>query len=300
MNLRSIDLNLLVIFDALMAERHVTRAAALIAMSQPAVSNALSRLRHIFKDELFIRSGGRMEPTPRALELGDAIQQILLQTQRLMYSRVDFDPLHSEHQFTARMSDLIGLLVLPAIVGRLRVAAPSIALNVLHMSPERTVKALEADQLDFAISMGLEHARSLLATPLCTDRMCCVMSSDHPLVKGELTLQAFLAYPHMRVSMSPTDIRFVDDVLAQRGLKRKVVINVPSWLLVPQTLIGSDLLAVVSERLASRFAEAGLIAKPLPFESSPFEWTLYWHRRYDKSVPHVWLRKMVQQTFDQI
>jgi DNA-binding transcriptional LysR family regulator len=295
MNLRSIDLNLLVIFDALMTERHVTRAAARIAMSQPAMSNALSRLRHIFKDELFIRNAGRMEPTPRALELGDEVQQILRQVQRLMYSHVDFDPLHSEREFTARMSDLIGALVLPSIVARLRTSAPAISLNVLHMSPERTVQSLEADQLDFGISMELEHSRSLLESPLCADRMCCVMSADHPLASGKLTLQAFLKYPHLRVSMSPTDIRFVDNVLADRGLKRKIAINVPNWLLVPPTLIGSDLLAVVSERLARRFASGVLVAKPLPFESRPFEWTLYWHRRYDKSAPHVWMRTLVQE-----
>lgn len=295
MNLRAIDLNLLVIFDALMAERHVTRAAARIAMSQPAMSNALARLRHIFKDELFIRNAGRMEPTPRALELGDEVQQILRATQRLMYSHVEFDPLHTEREFTARMSDLIGALVLPAIVGRLRSQAPSISLNVLHMSPERTVRALEADQLDFGISMELDHSRSLLEAPLCSDRMCCVMSAGHPLAKGKLTLQAFLKYPHLRVSMSPTDIRFVDNVLADRGLKRRIAINVPNWLLVPPALTGSDLLAVVSERLAGRFDSGALIARPLPFESRPFAWTLYWHRRYDKSAPHLWMRTLVQQ-----
>jgi DNA-binding transcriptional LysR family regulator len=100
--------------------------------------------------------------------------------------------------------------------------------------------------------------------------------------------------------MSPTDTRFVDNVLADLGLKRNIAINVPNWLLVAPTLGGSDLLAVVSERLAARFSASGLVAKPLPFDSSPFEWTLYWHRRYDKSAPHVWLRKLMQETCSQL
>lgn len=295
MNLRSIDLNLLVIFDALMTERHVTRAAARVAMSQPAMSNALSRLRHIFKDELFIRNAGRMEPTPRALELGSEVQQILRQTQRLMHSHLEFDPMHSDREFTGRMSDLIGSLLLPSVVSALRTSAPSVSLNVLHMSPDRTIKALEADQIDFGISMELDHSRTLLELPLFADRMCCVMDANHPLARSKLTLQAFLKYPHLRVAMSPTDMRFVDSELARRGLERRIAVHVPSWLLMPKTLANSDLLAVVTERLASQVcSNNGLITRPLPFESVPFEWTLYWHRRYDKSAPHVWLRNLLQ------
>lgn len=116
MNLRSIDLNLLVIFDALIAERNVTRAANRIAMSQPAMSNALARLRHVFKDELFVRTARGMEPTPRAFELEDAVREILRKTEHLLVSDLEFDPANSERTFNARMSDLIGFLVLPTTV----------------------------------------------------------------------------------------------------------------------------------------------------------------------------------------
>jgi DNA-binding transcriptional LysR family regulator len=296
MNLRSIDLNLLVIFDALMTERHVTRAAARIAMSQPAMSNALSRLRHIFKDELFIRTAGRMEPTPRALELGVAVQQILRQAERLMSTDVAFEPRSSDREFSARMSDLVGYLALPHIAQHLRSEAPAMVLNIVHISPEATVIALEADELDFALSMDLSHGKSIRAEPLFTDRMCCVMRADHPLAKLELTLTRFLKYRHMRVAMSPTDIRFVDNVLAELGQRRRVALTVPHWLLVPRTLVETDLLAVVSGKLAEQFTGAGeIIAKPLPFESQPFDWQIYWHRRYDKSVAHTWMRQTVME-----
>lgn len=294
MNLRAIDLNLLVIFDALMAERHVTRAAMRIPMSQPAMSNALARLRHVFKDDLFIRSGGVMEPTPRALELGEAVRQILRQTERLMTSDVGFDPAIAQRDFTGRMSDLLGYLVLPCMLAALSRQAPHVTLDILHMSPERTVKALETDQLDFAVSMQLRHTASICSEPLFTDRMVCVMRADHPLAGARLTLARFLQADHLRVAMSPTDIRFVDNVLADRGYARKVVAKVPHWLLIPPILLESDLIAVISGKLAERFAHPGLAIRTLPFESAPFSWDLYWHRRNDNSVAHRWMRDFIK------
>lgn len=294
MNLRSIDLNLLVIFDALMAERHVTRAARRVAMSQPAMSNALSRLRHIFKDELFVRAAGRMEPTPRALELGASVRQILRQAERLMATDVAFDPQTSDREFQARLSDLVSYLALPAIMQQLRSQAPRMTLNIVHTPPDETLKGLESDELDFALSMELDHSKSICSAPLFEDQMCCVMCADHPLADANLTMTRFLHYRHMRVAMSPTDIRFVDNVLLQSGKRRQVALTVPHWLLVPRTLVGTDMLAVVSGKLAQQFTSThNIVAKPLPFASAPFKWQIYWHRRYDKSTAHAWLRQVI-------
>jgi DNA-binding transcriptional LysR family regulator len=293
MNLRSIDLNLLVIFDALMRERHVTRAALRIPMSQPAMSNALSRLRHLFKDDLFIRSGGTMEPTPRAIELGESVRQILRQTERLMSSDVGFDPATAHREFTGRMSDLVGCLVLPHILATLSETAPGVTLDILHMSPERTIKALEADELDFGLSMQLQHASNIRSEKLFMDQMVCVMRPDHPLTKGKLTLDRFLGADHLRVAMSPTDIRFVDNVLADLGYARKVVAKVPHWLLIPPILHESQLIAVISGKLAARFTAEPLAIRPLPFTSEPFSWDIYWHRRNDNSVTHKWMRDLI-------
>lgn len=294
MNLRAVDLNLLVIFDALMTERHVTRAALRIPMSQPAMSNALARLRHVFKDDLFVRSGGVMEPTPRALELGDSVRHILRQTERLMASDVGFDPATAQREFTARMSDLIGYLALPRILKALSVQAPQVTLDILHMSPESTIKGLETDQLDFGLSMQLRHTTSIHSEPLFSDKMVCVMRADHPLAQGKLTLARFLHAEHLRVAISPTDIRFVDNVLADKGYTRKVVAKVPHWLLIPPILRESNLIAAVSGRLAGQFASGSLAIKPLPFESDPFFWEIYWHRRNDNSSAHKWIRNVIK------
>lgn len=295
-NLRTVDLNLLVVLDAMMRERHVTRAAARVGMSQPAMSNALSRLRHLFKDELFVRTAGRMEPTPRALELGETVQAILRQAERLMVSDITFDSRNSDRRFTIRMSDLVGYLALPQITAHLRRTAPGIGLEVVHTSPADTLRALEADTLDLAVSMALDTSRLICSAPLFQDRMCCVMGAEHPATKGRLSLGRFLAHPHMRVAMSPTDMRFVDNVLLERGLQRRVVLTVPHWLLVPPTLAGSDLLAVVSRKLANLFAGDRRIAiRALPFESEPFDWNLYWHRRHEGSASHRWLRETIAE-----
>ena len=294
MNLRSVDLNLLVFFDALMAERHVTKAAAKVSVSQSAMSNALSRLRHVFKDELFIRTSRGMEPTPRALELGLAVHAILQQTSRLMASDVNFDAPTSDASFKLRMSDLVGLLLLPELLARIQHAAPGVSLDVLHISPEKTVEALESDHLDVAVSMELHHPTAIRTEPLLEDKMVCVFRHTHPLAGAELTLEKFLQYGHVKVSMSPTDIRFVDNTLAKAGLQRKVVMNLPHWLLVPKVLWQTDLLAVVSERVARKFAADSIAMRTLPFPVEHFFWTMYWHRRYEQSHGHRWLRQQIR------
>lgn len=292
-NLRSVDLNLLVVFDALILERHVTRAAARAAMSQPAMSNALTRLRALFKDELLVRTAHGMEPTPRALELRDSVHQILLQTERLMHSDALFDPVTSERAFTIRMSDLVGSLMLPGCMQKLSSLAPGISLDVLHISPERSIRALEEGQLDFAVSFELSHGRSIRSESLLPDKMVCAMRDGHPLSTGRLTLKRFLDARHLRVAMSPTDLRFVDSKLAIRGLSRKIAVNVPQWLLVPEMLRETDFLGVVSERFGNRLTSQGIVCRPLPFESPGFEWRIYYHHQNTHSKAHNWMMQLI-------
>jgi len=291
LNLRSVDLNLLVFFDALMSERHVTRAANKVAVSQSAMSNALARLRHVYRDELFIRTAKGMEPTPRALELGPAVHTILQQTSRLMASDVVFDPASSERHFVCRMSDLVGSLVLPPLLAHLRAEAPKLTLEVVHLSPEDTLAALEVDRLDVAVSMHLQQPSTIRSEPLLSDRMVCLMREGHSLATGSMTLRKLLSYGHVRVAMSPTDIRFVDSVLADKGLQRNVVLTVPHWLLVPRVLAATDLVSVMSERVARTFMGTGTVMRPLPYASEHFSWTMYWHRRHEHSRAHQWLRQ---------
>ena len=170
--------------------------------------------------------------------------------------------------------------------------APFAQLDVVHYSPTHTVEALEKDEIDLAISMGLAHSNSIKSVVLMKDRMVCVMREAHPLAQRPLTMETFLQATHLKVSMSPTDLRFVDDVLARQGLTRRVAVNVPHWLLVPHVLRDSDLLSVMPRRLAFSMVAEDLAIRDLPFASEPFEWSMYWHRRHDASPDLNWLRSI--------
>lgn len=295
MNLRSVDLNLLVALDALLSEGHVTKAADKVGLSQPAMSNALSRLRGMFADELLVRTATGMKPTPRALELIDPLRQLLRQVERVLESDAGFDPATARRTFTIRMSDILACMLLPRLVAQGR-TAPGIGFNILHLPPARTVDALERDEIDLAVSMGLDHSNAIRSHKLLLDRMVCVMRKSHPIARRKtISFTDFIAQEHVKVSMSPTDLRFVDDALGELGHQRKIVLNVPHWLVVPHVLKKTDLLAVMPGHLATALMDKDLQMVDVPFKSAPFSWMMYWHRRYDQSNANRWLREHVQQ-----
>jgi len=294
MNLRSIDLNLLVALEALLTERHVTKAAARVGLSQPAMSNALGRLRAMFSDELLVRTATGMKPTPRASELLDPLRQVLRQVERVLESDSGFDPMTSDRLFTVRMSDILAYLLLPLLAAR-RPPGSGVGFNVLHLPPAVTVDALERDDVDVAVSMGLDHSNAIRAKKLMQDRMVCIMRKGHPAARRGLTFESFIAQEHMKVSISPTDLRFVDDVLAGLGHRRRIVLNVPHWLVAPQVLKKTDLVAVMPGYLAAALMDSDLRMEEVPFKSAPFQWMMYWHRRYDQNRPNRWLRDQIAQ-----
>jgi len=294
MNLRGVDLNLLVALDALLSERHVSRAAVRIGLSQPAMSNALSRIRGLFGDDILVRTPHGMEPTPRALELADRVGAALRQIERTFERDAAFDPAHAALLFRLRMSDVLGFLLLPHIIAALERTAPGVALDISHLSPAETQDALESDRIDLAVSMGLQHGATIKELPILEDRMVCLVRTGHPL-RSAVGIDAFLAHRHLRISISPTDSRFVDNILASLGRRRDVAVNIPHWLLVPPLVRTSDLVAVMPERLAQVMIREtnGLATVDLPFASDRFHWALYWHRRHDQRPAHKWLRDLI-------
>ncbi|MBA1292463.1 LysR family transcriptional regulator [Pseudomonas lurida] len=296
MNLRSVDLNLLVIFDTLMTERHVTRAALKVPMSQPAMSSALARLRLLFKDDLFVRVGGNMEPTARALELSVGVSRILRETERLMNSDVMFDASTSEHHSVGRMSDLVSYLVLPKLLRRLELDAPAMKLDVKHISIDETLKGLEDERLDFAVSTQLEHTNSIVSQPVFTDRLVCVMRPGHPLAGKKMSMDEFLAAGHIHVAVTSHDLRFVDNTLVESKLERNIVITVPHWLILPAVLSDTNYIAVFSEKLARQLPDGVIAWSEMPFFCPTFNWELYWHKRNQNSAPHVWMRSLITES----
>ncbi len=293
MNLRSIDLNLLVILDALLTEKQVTRAGLKIGLTQPAVSNALSRLRYVFKDEILARSTLGMELTPRAQALVLPVRQIMQQIEALFESDYQFNPYTSERHFTIRMSDLTELLMLPALLRIMRHTAPHVGMDVVHLSAAKTADALEAGRLDLAVSAGIEHSGTLSSQTVFQDRLVCVLSRGHPEAERPLTLERFLALDFLNVSINPVDHSLIDTLLANMNFTRRIALNVPHWLVVPNMLDALPYAVIMSERHALSLDDARLVIRELPLPMEPVTWSLYWHRRYDASNAHAWLRNCI-------
>jgi DNA-binding transcriptional LysR family regulator len=301
MNLRSVDLNLLVAFDALLKTRHVTRAAQLLGIGQPGMSAALSRLRQTFGDDLLVKQGGEMVPTARALELAQDVQRILRDVELLLSDQQAFDAARSKRTFSLRMSDLLSFLLLPTLARHLNDEAPGIKLKITHLGPDATVDALERNEIELAVSTNLNAPKSIETETLFEDHTVCVCRRDHPALAGLHVLDTFLSLPQIRVAQSPIDDRFADRQLAATGRQRAIAMTVPHWLTVPEIVAGSDLVAVLPASIAQKFARDGRIAlSPPPFEDTSFAWALYWHRRHASDLGHTWLREQIARSAAQI
>lgn len=291
-NLRTVDLNLLVALDSFIAEASVTRAARRLGLSQPAASNALRRLRLLFNDELLVRTSTGMALTARAVELQRELTPILRGVERIFESKLHFDPVTADSRFRLRMSDVLESLMLPGLMAAFLAEAPLASLNIVHLSPQDTIAALESDRLDVAVSMELSPPSSMRSRLLFRDRMVCVMRRGHRAAGRPLTIKSFLAERHVRVSISPTDQRFVDSILARMSLERDVALHIQHWTVLAPTLAGTDLLSVMPESLA-RGLGPELVRRALPFASDPFDWQVYWHSRHDNRPGQSWLIDLI-------
>jgi len=288
-DLRNLDIQLLLAFDALMADPHVTRAARVIGVSQPAMSHILARLRDLFGDPLLVRTARGMAPTSRAHELIEPVRSVLRQLQKVLGKQTAFDPSTSAAMFTARMGDVNESLMLPGILKAMEEKAPRISLTVRHLPPPATLKALDSDDIDFAVSTGFAPPKSIRHVDLLEDEMICIMRRGHPAAKRPLTLKAFLALKHVRIAQS-----IVDEDFARQHLSRDIVLDIPHWLVAPLVIESTDLVTSVSRRMANLFnARRQLALRPLPFARQHFHWRLYWHRRYDDHPAHKWMREVV-------
>jgi DNA-binding transcriptional LysR family regulator len=291
MDLAGVDLNLLVVFDALMAERHVTRAGERIGLSQPAVSAALKRLRHLLKDDLFIRRSDEMQPTRKAQDLAIPLRQALLQIQAALEPQ-SFDPNSAQRVFKLATNDFAASILLPSLGARLSAEAPGIDLRVIYADDALSMKLLGEDAIDLAITPfecpEAQFERQHLLDPA---GFLCVMRQGHPLAGKPLTLETFAATPHLLISRTGDASGFVDEILAEVGLRRRVAFTVPSFLLAPIVIAQTDYLAVLPRRLVEMFQQmTALVAYEPPFPQRKFPLGILWHQRLNKDPGHLWLR----------
>ncbi len=296
MDLRSLDLNLLIALDALLTERNVTRAAARLHLSQSAMSAALARLREAFGDPLLLRTARGMLPTMRGTQLAAPVKQVLMEIERLVRANADFDARTARETFRIAASDYVEFAILPQLVDHLEVHAPHCRLAVRAMDFTTIGQQLEAGDVDFAV-LALQNAPvEMRSRPLYTERFVCVLRRDHPAAAqrgpgDQLPLDAFCALDHVLVS--PRGAAFTaqtDEGLAAIGRRRNVRLSVPHFLLVPEILTRSDMIAVLPERLARGY-QARLAVLELPIEMAPFTIAAVWHERSHRGPAQAWLRE---------
>jgi DNA-binding transcriptional LysR family regulator len=300
-NLRSVDLNLLVAFDALITERNVTRAAGRIGLSQPAMSKALNRLRYLLADPLFVRRDRGMEPTPRAIELSIPIRGALADISRTLALPAVFDPATAHATLRIATIELYHTKLLPSLVRHLRHHAPGIDLQVRANDCSSLHEQLASGEIDIAFAPLGPQAAELHAEPLWTDRLVTLVADDHPL-RDPVAIEDFAAAAHLvdaghvQVAADGTGASVVDAILAARGLRRRIALVLPSAAGVPFVVAATDLVATLPSRIVKGLApvpHVRLVTPPLTdVEVSPH---MFWHRRADADPLQAWLRTAIRE-----
>ena len=285
---RGIDLNLLVTFLVLMRERSVSRAAAKLFIGQPAASAALARLREQFGDELLVRTPAGMVPTPRALELEAALVPVVEQMQATLFAPASFDPGSAGQTFTLGMPDWVEIWLLPQLFELVRQQAPGVRLAVRASDPFSFVEMLENGQIDMAIGPQVDGPRWMQTRRLRAMAFRCLHA--RALTGGApLTLDQYVAHPHVLVSYRAVFESAADELLAERGLQRDVRCITPRFATLPDLLRASPVIATVPDVLAERWAGRELVDSPVPFALPGFVATAAWHARRAQDPALAWL-----------
>ncbi len=291
-NIAGVDLNLLVAFEALLEERHVTRAGQRIGLAQPSMSSALTRLRALFGDELFRRTAGGMIPTSRALDLAGPVGEALRQIRRALEGETPFDPATSQHRFRLATTDYGDLIVIPPLVQALRVQAPGIDLQVRPLTDTRAaVEQLEQGEIDAMLGGHLTQPRDGLRQRLFDERFVCIRAAGQATSHMTLDFAGYAALPHALFSASGGDgaPAALDAVLAEQGLCRRIAVTLPHVAAVPFAVAGTDLTATLAERVAWRLCSAADVAVlPLPMSMPPFGIDLLYTRHGTATAAGRW------------
>ena len=298
MNLTDIDLNLLRVFDAVLSEGGVTPAAGRLGLTQPAVSNALSRLRRAFNDPLFVRTASGMEATPFARELAEPVRQALALLESALAHGPGFDPATSTRAFRFYMSDLGQVEFLPPLVERVQRAAPGVRLEAVAADLEHIADALATGALDLAVGFLPALGPPIARRALFRDPYVCLMRAAHPAIGARLTRKKFLEASHVLVTYRGGGHRVIEEALERVGVARRIALRVPHFTVVPMVLERTDLILTLPARVARIYErQGGFRALPPPVPMPPAEVAVHWHERFEAEPGNRWLREQVVDLF---
>jgi DNA-binding transcriptional LysR family regulator len=297
MNVQDVDLNLLRVFDSVLREKSVTAAATSLGLTQPAVSNALSRLRRLFDDALFVRTPAGMDATPFARELGEPVRQALALLESALAHGPGFDPETSGRAFRFYMSDLGQIEFLPPLIERAQRVAPGVRLEAVALDVEDIGGALTAGTLDLAVGFLPGLGPPVRRRALFRDPYVCLMRADHPSIHKTLSRKQFLEASHALVSYRGGH-RVIEEALDRAGLSRRIALRVPHFTVVPMVLARTELILILPQRVARVYErQGGFKSLPLPVAIPPADVGVHWHERFDADPGNRWLRDQLLELF---
>ena len=296
--LDTLDLNLLRVLDVLMQERKVATAAVRLGLSQPAVSNALARLRTSLGDELLTRTPNGMQPTAFALSVHSSLAPALATVEAALQAKAGFDPLASQWHARLAMTDIGEIVFLPKLIELLATQAPGLQFSTVRNTAIDLPAEMAAGAVDLALGWLPDVPQGFFQRRLFTQRYVCLARVGHPMGKGKFTLAKFLKAQHITVLAEGTGHARAEAMLHKLGVQRNVVLQVPHFLSVPYLVAQSDLLVTVPDKLAQAAAAVhGLQVLPHPVDIPAFQVNLFWHRRVHQEPENQWLRQIIATQF---
>lgn len=305
-NFAALDLNLLRVFDAMMIELSTVRAGERVGLTQPAVSSALGRLRQIVHDDLFIRDGNRMVPTPKALALREPIHNALQQLEDALTSAVGFDPKMADRTFLIAGSDYVSTLLMPGLARSVMPGAPAITFQMLDFPANQVFSVLSQGKVDVAIEREMEPPDWIGHKALFRSFAICAARKGHPTLTqsgivpgGRIPLEVFCSIPHIFLSTDGSKVGSLGPGLRQRGLSRRIGATVSHFQAVALAVASSDLLGNLPIRFAQYAARTLRLDLYLPpFDPPIVQICMYWHRRLERDPAQMWLREKIATTMD--
>lgn len=306
MNFAAFDLNLLRVFDAMMLELSTVRAGERVGLSQPAVSSALGRLRHAIGDELFVRDGNRMVPTPRAVQLKEPVRAALLQMEEALATAAGFDPATARQTFVLLGSDYFSTLLMPRLAKQITPEAPTVTLQMLDYPSAEVFRLLSEGTADVAVDRDMEPPDWIERKTLFDSYLLCVAAKDHPVLKRQrikpgarIPAEVFCEIPQVLLSMDGAKFGTIDEMLKSHGLTRAVAMTVPHFQAVALAAASSPLIGSLPVHFARHAAALlGLDLYLPPYDPPQVRITLYWHRRLANDAASIWLRAHIERALD--